>query len=105
MTIKLFYHVAGILKTFPDVEETKQINNIDDLNETLKNVFSACKEPYKYEFRIDVNEKSWFFRRNGEDVKNGVYNMTYSPDWNIHEADEKITARAIKKLFTEFFSE
>ena len=105
MKIILFYKIKGILKTWPEIMEEKKIDSVETLKETLSIIFNVMKNPYEYEFRVDTdNGKSWYILRRSDDVKNGVYDVTFSSAWNSHDTPEKMTAKTIKKILIDEFT-
>ncbi len=100
MKIHLFYRYMGVLKTFLEIDEEITVRD----EKTFTDVLRLFREPYKYESRIDIedgNGACYFIRRNSEDVQNGVFDVTYSPAWNIHNMPMKMTGKALKKKLTE----
>ena len=105
MHIHLFYRTKGVLrKTFIETEE--EVITYSDEN-VIPDLLKLFKEPYKYESRIDFkinnNDESYFIRRNCDDIKNGVFDVTFSPMWNCHNSPEKMNSKALKKILIDKF--
>lgn len=108
MKVHLFYTIKGKFQIRPEVEEIFDINpyNGKEWNDkSISDLLKIFREPYKYECRIDIKSgndcKSYFIRRNSDDIKNGVFNVEFSPQWNVHNTAEKMTMKALKKRLSD----